>query len=57
MQRMGGINDVAITKGAQSHTVSVGQDKKVVLWDNRTNEPVLQIFIDEENDEGLAVAV
>lgn len=57
MQRMGGINEMVITRGAQSHTVSVGQDKKVVVWDNRTNEPVLQVFIDEENEEGLTVAM
>jgi hypothetical protein len=48
---------MVITRGAQSHTVSVGQDKKVVVWDNRTNEPVLQVFIDEENEEGLTVAM
>lgn len=57
MQRMGGINDMAITRGAQSHTVSVGQDKKIVLWSNKTNDPLLQIFLDEENDEGLTVAM
>ena len=57
MQRMGGINDMALTRGAQSHTVSVGQDKKLVVWCNRSNEPVLQLFIDEERDEGLAVAM
>jgi hypothetical protein len=57
MQRMGGINEMVLTPGAQSHTVSVGQDKKVVVWNNRTNEPVLAHFIDEENDEGLTVAM
>ncbi len=35
----------------------LGQVKKVVVWDNRTNEPVLQVFIDEENEEGLAIAM
>ena len=49
---------MALTRdAAQSHTISVGQDKKIVVWNNRTNEPVLQHFIDEENDEGLTVAV
>ena len=57
MQRMGGINALAITPGAQSHTLSVGQDRKVVVWDNRTNDPVYQVFIDEENDEGFAIAM
>lgn len=57
MQRMGGINEMALTPGAQSHVVSVGQDKKIVVWDNRSNDPVLQQYIDEENDEGLTVAV
>lgn len=57
MQRMGGINEMALSRGSQSHTISVGQDKKVVVWDNRSNEPVVQVFIDEENEEGLCLAV
>lgn len=57
MQRMGGINEMALTRGSQSHTVSVGQDKKVVIWDNKTNDPIVQVFIDEEREEGLCLAM
>ena len=57
MQRMGGINDLAITGGSQTHSVTVGQDRRVVVWDCRAAEPVLQQFIDEENDEGFTVAM
>jgi hypothetical protein len=57
MQRMGGINDLVISRGSQSHTVSVGQDRKILVWDNRTNDPIVQQFIDEENDEGYSIAM
>ena len=58
MQRMGGINDMVLTKDkAQSYTISVGQDKKIVIWSNRLNDPVYSSYIDEENDEGLAIAM
>jgi len=57
MQRMGGINGMALTVGGQTHTVSVGQDRRITVWDNHTNEPLLQMFLDDENDEGLAMAI
>ncbi len=56
MQRMGGINDFVITKDDQ-FIISVGQDRKVVIWDNRSEHPAFAQFIQEENDEGLAVAL
>jgi hypothetical protein len=57
MQRMGGINGMALTVGGQTHTVSVGQDRRITVWDNHTNDPLLQMFLDDENDEGLTMAM
>lgn len=57
MQRMGGINDLVLSKGAQNYTISVGQDKKIVVWSNRLNDAVYTQYIDGENDEGLAIAM
>lgn len=55
---MGGINDLILSKDkAQSYTISVGQDKKIVVWSNKMNEPIYTQYIDEENDEGLAIAM
>lgn len=55
MQRMGGINDMVITNDQQM-VVSVGQDRKIVLWDNRHADAVYSVNIDEENDEAFAIA-
>jgi len=41
----------------EAYTVSVGQDRRVVVWDNRTNDPIFQQFIDGENDEALTCAI
>ena len=54
MQRMGGINGVVLSSD-ESHSITVGQDKKIVLWDNRKNESIHTRFIDKENDEALAI--
>jgi hypothetical protein len=56
MQRMGGINDISILS-TQAHCISVGQDKKLVLWDGKQGDPKYQRYINEEIDEGNAVAV
>lgn len=42
VQRMGGINDVALSAD-QSLVFSVGQDRRVSFWDLRQPEPVQQI--------------
>ncbi len=56
MQRMGGINSLVISKD-QSYVISVGQDKRLVVWSVRENDPVFQTFLDGEKDEGLAIAM
>lgn len=56
MQRMGGINDFIITKD-DGYVISVGQDRKIVLWDNRMNDLLFSTFLDGENDEGFAIAM
>ncbi len=56
MQRMGGINGIVVSRD-QTHVISVGQDRKVAVWDTRKNDVVFQTFIDDENDEGLAIAM
>lgn len=56
MQRMGGLHGIVILN-SQTHCASVGQEKKVVLWDIKHNDPVFHRYIDEENDEGNAIAL
>ena len=56
MQRMGGINAVALSKD-QRYTITAGQDKKIVIWDNAKNDCLLARYIDGENDEGLSIAM
>lgn len=56
MQRMGGINSIAIAKD-QTHTLSVGQEKKLVVWNNVENDLITQVSLDEENDEGHSIAM
>jgi len=56
MQRMGGINDFVLTHDDQ-FIISVGQDHKIVIWDNRLEQPIFQQFLQEENDEGFAIAM
>lgn len=56
MQRMGGLHGVVILKD-QQHSVTVGQEKKIVMWDWKRNDPVFQSYINEENDEGNALAM
>ena len=56
MQRMGGLNGVVLLRD-QQHSVSVGQEKKIVVWNLNKNDPVFSRNIDDENDEGNAIAV
>lgn len=56
MQRMGGINDITLSAD-QRCLITVGQDKRVVIWDNGKENPLAQIFIDGEKDEGMAIAL
>lgn len=56
MQRMGGLNDLVLLRD-QQHTVSVGQEKRIVVWNMSNNDPVFSRNIDDENDEGNAIAV
>ena len=56
MQRMGGINEIVLSQNEQ-YLVSVGQDKRVVVWDNKKSDAVILSFLDEEKDEGLAIAM
>lgn len=56
MQRMGGINSIVLSKD-ESHVLSVGQEKKLVYWAAAKDAPVFQMFLQEETDEGRAVAI
>lgn len=56
MQRMGGINDFVFSLDDR-FIISVGQDRKIVVWDNSQNDLVYYRNIDEENDEGFAIAM
>ncbi len=56
MQRMGGINDFIVTKDDR-YIISVGQDRKIVLWDNGKNDFLFHASLNEEYDEGLAIAM
>ena len=51
---MGGINSFVLSKD-DNYCISVGQDKKIVVWDNSSNEHVYSTFLDEENDEGHSI--
>ena len=42
MQRMGGINDLVLSNGAQNYTISVGQDKKIVVGCNTCKKTQLE---------------
>ena len=56
MQRLGGLNGLVLLRD-QQHSVSVGQEKKIVVWNLNKNDPIFSRNIDEENDEGNAIAV
>lgn len=56
MQRMGGLNALVLLRD-QQHSVSVGQEKRIVVWNMSNNDPVFSRNIDDENDEGNAIAV
>jgi hypothetical protein len=56
MQRMGGINDIVLSHSEQ-YLITVGQDKRIVVWDNKKTDPAMHLFLDEERDEGLAIAM
>lgn len=56
MQRMGGINDFVLTADDR-YLLSVGQEKKIVVWENTKADAVNSVWIDDENDEGLAIAM
>lgn len=53
---MGGINDFALSRD-ENHIISVGQERKILIWDNRQNDLIFSRFIEEENDEGLSIAL
>jgi WD40 repeat protein len=55
MQRMGGINSFVV---AHDYTclISIGQDKKIVIWDIRMADPIYSRFIDNEDEEGLCIS-
>lgn len=62
-QRMGGINGLALSKDGLT-TVSVGQDRRLVFWDNcldhapaNATSVLRQHYLDGELDEGIAVAI
>lgn len=59
MQRMGGINDVRLLGEREDFLVSVGQDRKLVLWDAKSSDPVFAqlLDVDHEADEGLTLSV
>ena len=54
MQRMGGINDFVLSKD-QSHVISIGQDKRMAIWNVRQNDIIYSTMIDGENDEAMAI--
>lgn len=56
MQRMGGLHGVVLLRD-QKHTVTVGQEKRIVVWNMGKSDPVFSRFIDDENDEGNAIAM
>lgn len=62
---MGGINGIVLSKDLNC-TVSVGQDKKIVFWDNdlkllntlsKSSNVLHAHFLDGEIDEGLTIAM
>jgi hypothetical protein len=56
MQRMGGINDFVLTADDR-FVISVGQDRKIVVWENSKAEAIYSCWIDDENDEGFSIAM
>lgn len=56
MQRMGGINDVILSKD-ESHIITVGQEKKIVYWNNSESESKHSMFLNGEQDEGRSLSL
>jgi hypothetical protein len=52
---MGGINGIAISIDEQ-YVMSVGQEKKLTYWENRSAEPVHSFLINDGHDEGRFIA-
>lgn len=55
MQRMGGINGIALSRDEQ-FTLSVGQEKKLSYWNNKSIEVTHQVQLDADEDEGRCIA-
>ena len=57
VQRMGALNALALTKD-QSVVFTVGQEKRVTLWDLRDHDPLRAVDLSRAgDDEARAVAV
>jgi hypothetical protein len=56
MQRMGGINDFVLSND-DNFIISVGQDKRIMIWERTKNDPIYHTLLDDEQDEGLAIAM
>mmetsp|Transcript_28816 Transcript_28816/g.56592 ORF Transcript_28816/g.56592 Transcript_28816/m.56592 type:complete len:613 (-) Transcript_28816:59-1897(-) len=54
-QRMGGVNQVALING-EGNVLTVGQEKKISIWDLRVPSPV-EVFHPESGCESLCIAV
>jgi WD40 repeat protein len=58
MQRMGGINDCVLLGENDEFLISVGQDRKLVLWDTRVQDLVHHEVLDTmrpDDEEGLCI--
>ena len=55
MQRMGGINGIAIS-GDEQYTLSVGQERRLSYWNNTQNDPAHTQLLHGEEDEGRCIA-
>ena len=54
MQRMGGINGIALSSD-ELFTLSVGQERKLSYWSNKSAEVAHQVSLDGDNDEGRCI--
>ena len=55
MQRMGGVNGIVISSDGQ-YTMSVGQERRLIYWNNTQLEPSHSQFLEGELDEGRCIA-
>ena len=56
MQRMGGINDMLISKD-ENYIVSVGQDRTLTYWVSNQEDCTHKIELNGDNDEGRAITL